>query len=98
MEGEKRGRTQERRVRQVGRDKRKRGNRWGEDVLCPLFVSFSDYEIKCQSHMPDASSTVIKYSNLNYCKTQRSVFCEGCWERCEHYRTWKHFRWEEDEE
>lgn len=75
-----------------------RGNRAGEYVLCPLFISFTDNEIKCQSHIPDASSTVIKFSNTLACKTQRNVFCEGCWKRCEQYQAWKHFRWEDEDE
>ena len=82
----------------VGLSRGKRGNRWGEDVLCPLFISFTANEIKCHSHIPDASSTVIKYSNTAECKKQRTMFCEGCWKRCEQYVAWKHFRWEEDDE
>ena len=76
-----------------------RGNRQGVYVLCPLFVSFGENEIKCRSHVPDASSVVIKYANVKLCKTQRNVFCEGCYKRCEHYRAWDHFmQWEEEDE
>jgi hypothetical protein len=30
------------------------------------------------------------------CRKQRKMFCEGCWDRCEHYLSWKHFNWEDD--
>ena len=73
------------------------GNRDGENVLCPLFISFTDNEIRCQAHVPDASSTSLKYSDKKSCYLQRKTFCEGCWKRCEQWLAWKHFRWEEDE-
>ena len=75
------------------------GNVDGEAVLCPLFKSFQTEknEIRCASHVADASSVVLKYKNVKACETQRKVFCEGCWYRCEHYRSWKHMRWEDEE-
>lgn len=72
------------------------GNRDGEAVLCPLFVSFTDNEIRCKPHVPEASATRICYSNKNTCNKQRTMYCEGNWERCEHYLSWKHFAWEDD--
>ena len=66
-------------------------------MLCPLYVANSDREIQCRSHLPDSSSTIHKYQNENLCKRQRNIFCEGCWQRCEHYLSWLHFRWEDEE-
>lgn len=67
-------------------------------VVCPLFVAFTDNEIRCKPHLPDASATLHRYSDRAACKRQRNVFCEGCWERCEHYLSWKHWNWEDEEE
>ena len=72
-------------------------SRAGEYVLCPIFIANTKNEIQCQAHLPDSSSTVHKYSNEQMCRRQRTMFCEGCWERCEHYLSWRHFRWEEEE-
>ena len=74
------------------------GNREGEYVLCPIFVAYSDHEIRCQPHVPDAAATILRYSDKQSCYSQRKMFCEGCWKRCEHYMAWEHFRWEDDEE
>lgn len=72
------------------------GNRDGEYVLCPLFVAFSDNEIRCKSHVPEANAMKLCYSDKGTCKKQRTMYCEGCWERCEHYLSWKHFAWEDE--
>ena len=69
----------------------------GEAVLCPLFKSFKEDEIRCASHVPDASAVILKYRNKQACKTQREVFCERCWKRCEHYLSWRHMRWDDTE-
>ena len=73
------------------------GNREGENVRCPLFIAFTENEIRCFPHVPEASATVNKYNDRNMCYKQRKLFCEGEWERCEHYQTWKHFMWEDDD-
>ena len=74
------------------------GNRDGEYVLCPIFVAYSDNEIRCQPHVPDAAATIHRYSDKQSCYSQRKMYCEGCWKRCEHYLAWLHFRWEDDDE
>jgi hypothetical protein len=74
------------------------GNRDGENVLCPLFVAYSENELRCQSHVPDAAAIILRYADTKACKNQRRIFCEGCWERCEHWQAWKHFRWEDEDE
>ena len=73
------------------------GNRDGEYVLCPLFVAYSDNEIRCRPHVPDSVSTILKYSDKASCYSQRKMYCEGCWRRCEHYLAWEHFRWEDED-
>lgn len=72
------------------------GNREGENILCPLFVSFTENEIRCKPHVPDSSSTIHRYADRAACKLQRNMYCEGCWKRCEHYLSWLHFTWEDD--
>lgn len=73
------------------------GNREGENVLCPLFVAFTETEIRCHAHVPDASATILKYTDRGKCRQQRTIFCEGCWNRCEHYQAWRHLMWDDDE-
>jgi len=72
------------------------GNVDGEAILCPFYKSFTNNEIRCASHVPDASAIIIKYRRADACETQRKVFCEGCYKRCEHYIAIKHFRWPDD--
>ena len=72
------------------------GNRDGENVLCPLFVAFTENELRCESHVPGANAVRLAYGDREECRKQRKLFCEGEWERCEHYLAWKHFRWEDD--
>lgn len=72
------------------------GNREGENVLCPLFVAFTENEIRCQPHVPDAAAVIVRYSNKEACRSQRKMYCEGCYRRCEHFLSWMHFRWEDD--
>ena len=74
------------------------GNRDGENVLCPLYVSFTDNEIRCQAHLPEANATIHRYANKAACRRQRNICCENCWERCEHYLAWKHFQWREEDD
>lgn len=73
-------------------------NRAGENVICPLFIAVRENEIRCQAHMPDAAATVIVFQDHKAYRTQRNCYCEGLWERCEHYLAWKHFMWEDDDE
>ena len=71
-------------------------DRDGEYVLCPLFVAFSDYEIRCKAHIPDANAAIQRYADRERCKLQKEQYCQGCWQRCEHYLSWKHFAWEDE--
>ena len=76
--------------------RQEQGNRDGENVLCPLFIEFRENELRCESHVPEAAAVIIRYSDREACRTQRKLFCEGCWKKCEHFLAWKHFReWEE---
>ena len=74
------------------------GNRDAENILCPLFIEINEKEIRCAPHVPEARATIIWYRSPEACRKQRATFCEGCWERCEHYLSWKHFVWDEDED
>ena len=73
------------------------GNREGEFVLCPLFVSYSDHELRCHPHVPEATATILRYSDRQACWSQRKMYCEGNWKRCEHYIAWKHLMWEDED-
>ena len=77
---------------------RKEAGNWaGENVLCPLFVAFTENELRCESHVPDAAASILRYATKDACKKQRTMYCEGEWKRCEHYLAWKHFKWEDDD-
>lgn len=78
-------------------DRKKYGNRDGEAILCPLFKEFTASTIRCISHVPDSETVEIRYSSTQRCKRQREIFCEGCWKRCEHYQSWEHWNWSEEE-
>ena len=69
-----------------------------EAILCPLFREFSASTIKCESHLPDSETVEFRYSDTARCKTQRTVFCEGIWKRCEHYRSWMHMKWSDEDD
>ena len=72
------------------------GNREGENVLCPLFIAFTENELRCESHVPEANAAIMRYGDREACRRQRRLYCEGDWKRCEHFLAWKHFRWEDD--
>jgi len=72
------------------------GNTEGEAVLCPLFKAFTPNTIRCESHLPDSNAVEFRYRDQKKCETQRKIFCEGCWKRCEHYRSWLHMKWEDE--
>jgi hypothetical protein len=67
-------------------------------VLCPLYVADGERDILCESHIPDARVTVNRFNSKKDKDTQKRCFCEGCWKRCEHYLSWKHWKWEEEKE
>jgi len=71
-------------------------SRQSDYILCPFFRAHSDREILCEGHVPD-SKTVIRFDSAGKKKQQQTIFCEGCYERCEHYQSVSHFRWEDEE-
>lgn len=81
----------------IGMGRPGEGQRDGKSVLCPMYVCYGDFEIRCRPHVPDSAATILKYANKNLCERQRTTYCEGCWERCEQYLAWKHFRWEDED-
>lgn len=91
---ESEGRGKEAAVTQIPREK----ERDDKYILCPLYVAHTDNEIRCQPTVPDSVATIHRYKTRESCASQRKLYCEGCWKRCEHYLTWVHFRWEGDEE
>ena len=69
--------------------------RGANHIKCPYYIAHSDREILCEGHIPDSRIT-IKFRSDKQKAQQQHIFCEGCFERCEHYLTVKHFRWEDD--
>lgn len=69
--------------------------RGSDDIKCPYWHAHNNREILCESHIPD-SRIVFKFDSDKKKKIQQRIFCEGCYERCEHYITVTHFKWPED--
>ena len=64
---------------------------------CPLHIAWREDEIMCKGLIPDSAAVVHRYDSERLAEVQKAVFCSGCYEKCEHYRAWKHFAWEEEE-
>lgn len=76
-----------------------RPNAWQKDhyqATCPLHIAWREDEIMCQSAMPESTVTIHRYPDKETAGKQKEIFCAGCYERCEHYRTWKHWMWEDE--
>jgi hypothetical protein len=71
--------------------------RGADHILCPCFRAHSDREILCESHVPDSKTILMKFDSEHKKKQQQHIFCEGCYTRCEHYRSVQHFKWPDDE-
>lgn len=64
-------------------------------ILCPLFHAHSEKSILCEGEVPE-TRTEIKFKGVSQKCQQQKIFCEGCYQKCEHYIAVKHFRWEDD--
>ena len=74
-----------------------KGNTEGENILCPLFISFTSNAIRCASHVPDCNTVELRYRDSVKCDKQRRLYCEGVWNRCEQYLSWEHWwNWKEE--
>lgn len=65
---------------------------------CPLHIAYKEDGIMCQPAMPDCAITIHRFSDAEKGMRQIRIFCCGCYERCEHYRAWKHFMWEDEDD
>lgn len=72
------------------------GNREGESIRCPLFKSYTDHSIRCESHVPDCNAIELRYQEPTRCAKQIRLYCERNWKRCEHYLSCKHWKWEDE--
>ena len=77
--------------------RRECGNTEGENILCPLFKAFTQNTIRCESHVPDSNVVEIRYGDTRKCEQQRKLYCEQNWKRCEHYLSWEHMKWIDEE-
>lgn len=75
----------------------KRGspNPAGENILCPCFRASGEKEIWCESHVPESSGVVIRYRNAGTLKKQIEIYCKQNYQRCEHFLSVKHMKWED---
>ena len=72
---------------------------WRKDdyrAKCPLHVAYREDEIMCKPHLPGSTVVVHRYANVVESAKQQEIYCNGNYERCEHYLAWKHFMWEDD--
>ena len=65
-------------------------------ILCPLFCAHSERKILCEGHIPN-TRTEQQFKTKGEKTQQQTIFCEGCYKKCEHYISVMHFRWNEDE-
>ena len=73
------------------------GYRASISMRCPLFRACSSNWIRCESHVPDSEVVEIRYKHESRCTKQKAIFCEGCYERCEHYRSYLHMKWRDED-
>ena len=73
------------------------GSRALISMRCPLFRESSSNWIRCESHVPDSEIIEIRYKHESRCTKQKQIFCQNCYERCEHFRSWQHMKWIDDE-
>jgi hypothetical protein len=66
-----------------------------DHIKCPFYKAHSSHEIKCESHIPD-TRVVFKFDSEKKKNEQQHIFCEGCYQRCEHYIAVMHFRWPQE--
>ncbi len=72
--------------------------RHADYIRCPLFVAHSERDVLCESHLPGGKVCINRFATKKDKETQQRCFCEGAWQRCEHYLSWKHWQWPEDED
>ena len=65
-------------------------------ILCPFFHAHGDRTILCEGNIPDTRSEV-KFKNKVEKNQHQTIFCEGCYNKCEHYLSVIHFQWKEEE-
>ncbi len=73
-------------------------NREGDYVMCPLFRAYTNNSIRCEPHVPEADAMDLRYWDPKKCEQQRKLYCEGNWKRCEHYLSWRHMVWQDEED
>ncbi len=64
--------------------------------ICPLFTAHSDKEIICKSHMTGADRVSLLYWSKANLEMQLTLFCGQNYKKCEHYLSYKHFKWEDE--
>jgi len=69
------------------------GKRESGMIRCPLFVAWSRKSLLCRPHIPGSQSTEIKFGSEAQRINQQQIFCMGCYDHCEHYLSWLHFQW-----
>ena len=65
-------------------------------IRCPYFIAHSERAILCNGVIP-GTRTEHKFKYAAEKTKQQNIFCEGCYEKCEHHIAVKHFNWEEEE-
>lgn len=67
----------------------------GENIVCPCYKAQSSTELWCESHVPEASMTVIRYRSTSALKKQIEIYCKENYKRCEHFLSVKHMKWDD---
>ena len=65
---------------------------------CPLHLAYRENEIMCKSHLPGSTACIHHYADPEESRKQQELYCNANYQRCEHYLSWKHFVWEDEDE
>ena len=65
-------------------------------IRCPYFLAHSERAILCEGVIPDTRAEH-KFQSKAEKATQQQLYCEGNYEKCEHYLSVLHFNWKDEE-
>lgn len=71
--------------------------------ICPCFISHSEdtKEITCRDlfYEPEEAVNILRYRSRDKYQNQKDSYCRGgCYQMCEHYISYRHFQWKNEDE
>lgn len=77
-------------------ERKKKPDQLSAMVVCPIFISASETEIVCRSCVNGAQCSVLRYDDQCQREQQSNIFCKQNYKRCEQYRAYQHFSWQDE--